>query len=298
VVRFVFTVPFVPVFALVGRDREVSGSGFVISPDGYILTNDHVVERANRIKVELPNRKVYPARLVGTDPFADIALLKVDLPEGETLTALPLGDSDAVREGEWVIAIGSPLGLKWTSTAGIVSAVGRDVAAAKIADFIQVEAALDMGNSGGPLINTAGEAVGINTATLMFAQNKGFAVPINIAKEVIASLKQTGQPRRGQIGVAVEEITSETVEDEGLAVEDGALVVSVAHGSAARKAGIEPGDVIVEFGGQPVVEPRDLSRLVRTAEIGKPVEVKLYRGEKAITLPVIVREMKEPFRIL
>ena len=297
VLRFAFNLPILPFEVLAGADREAAGSGFIISPDGYVITNHHVVDRANRIKVELPDKNIYKAAVVGTDPFADIALIKLELPEGTALPTLPLGDSDTLQQGDWVIAIGSPFALKWTCTTGIVSAVGRNVGVTEIDDLIQTEASLDRGNSGGPLINTSGEVVGINTATLFLAENKGFCVPINMAKEIIPDLKEHGKPARGQLGISVIDITSEVAEENELAVQRGALVTGVRFGSHAWKAGIRSGDAIVGFDGHEITDARQLPRLARKAAIGRSVRIKLYREKEARTFDVEVDEMKERISI-
>ena len=293
--RFLINLPLVAVFPV---DRKSLGSGFIISPDGFVLTNQHVIDRANKIEVELSDKRKLKARLVGADPFADIALLKLDAPTGESLPALPLGESDDLREGDWVLAIGHPFGLKWTATAGIVSAVGRDVDATKMDDLIQIEASLDSGNSGGPLLNEKGQVVGINTAALFMAENKGFSVPIGMAREILPDLKQNGKPHHGWLGVTVTDFTPELAEKRKLDIKQGALLEYVCFRSPARKAGLEDGDVLVEFDGKKITDNRDFIRAVRATPVGKTVQVKVYRKKGYETLNVTVGELKERLRIL
>ena len=286
-----------PLTVLFPFDRKAMGSGFIISGDGYVITNLHVVERANKVKVELPSRKTYKARIVGEDPFADIALLKLDVPEDDPLPVLPMGNSDDLHEGDWVIAIGSPFGLKWTSTAGIVSAMGRNIGATMIDDLIQIEASLDSGNSGGPLVNANGEAVGINTAALFLAENKGFAVPINMVKEILPDLMEHGRPRRGWLGVVSRNLTPEIARKKKLPVEQGSLVCRTFWGSPARRSGLRPGDVVVRYDGQAVTDTRSLARLARRTQAGRKVTVRIYRKKATKTIEIPVGEMKKRLQI-
>ncbi len=245
--------------------RQSLGSGFLIDKDGYILTNNHVVERADKIKVTLGNGKEYDAKLIGTDQKTDIALVKIDAKED--LPVVRIGDSDMLEVGEWVIAIGNPFGVGQSVTAGIVSAKGRVIGAGPYDDFIQTDASINPGNSGGPLINTKGEVVGINTAifTAGGAQGNigiGFAIPINVVKNIVKELKEKGSVTRGWLGVMIQKITPEIAKSFGLSESEGALVGDVVKGSPADKAGIKRGDVIVEFDGKKIKSVEDLPKLV------------------------------------
>src|SRR5262244_3048459 len=219
------------------------GSGFIISREGYVLTNNHVVEDADQIKVKLANGKEYDGKVVGQDPKTDLALVKID--GSAELHPLTLGNSDELKVGSWVVAIGSPFGLEQTVTAGIVSAKGRVIGSGPYDNFIQTDASINPGNSGGPLINTKGEVVGINTAILAQGKGIGFAIPINMAKDIAPQLQQKGHVTRGWLGVSIQEMTPELAKSFGLTDNKGALVAQVLTGSPAEKAGIEQGDVIV-----------------------------------------------------
>jgi serine protease Do len=261
-------------------EREVPslGTGFVISSGGYIVTNNHVVEGVDSIKVAFDDGNELDATIVGRDPKTDIALIKVD-PEGE-LFALPLGDSSNVRPGEWVVAIGNPFGLGHTVTAGIVSAKHRVIGQGSYDDFIQTDAAINPGNSGGPLLNLEGEVIGINTAINPRANTIGFAVPINMAKQILPQLKAKGTVTRGWLGVVIQRITPELIEALDLADENGALVSKVAPGGPAAEAGVEHGDVIIEFNGEKVESWNDLPRIVAATPVGKEVELVVTRDGK------------------
>jgi serine protease Do len=237
------------------------GSGFVISADGYIVTNNHVVEDVDEIEVGFADGSEYEAEVVGRDPATDIALIRVKAENG--LPSLPLGDSRELRPGDWVIAIGNPFGLEHTVTAGIVSALHRrNLGAGRYDDFIQTDAAINPGNSGGPLINAAGEVVGINTAIRQGANTIGFAVPINMAKDVLPSLRASGFVTRGWLGVVIQRITPELQEAMELESDAGALVSRVDPKGPAKKAGIERGDVIIRFNDSPIEEMDELPRIV------------------------------------
>jgi serine protease Do len=269
--------------------RNVSyGSGFVISPDGYILTNYHVVAEASKITVTLYGDKDdFPAEVVGSDREMDIALLKID-PKGQALTAAPLGDSDALQVGEWVLAIGNPVGLPHSVTSGIVSALGRDLGGSALENFIQTDAAINHGNSGGPLINLRGEVVGVNTLISAYAQNVGFAVPINIAKHSLEDLKKHGRVARGYLGVQVSPVTGDLKEAFRLSTSDGALVQSVEPGLPGDKAGLKRGDLIVEIDGKAIKDSEQMVREISRRPPGGRVEMKVLRGGKALTLrPVL-----------
>ncbi len=267
------------------------GSGVIIHREGYILTNNHVVENAKEIMVTLHSEKDYPAEVIGRDKKTDLALIKIDAKED--LTVAPLGDSDRLRVGEWVLAIGNPFGLSETVTAGIVSAKGRVIGAGPYDDFIQTDTSINPGNSGGPLFNFWGEVVGINTAIVAAGQGIGFAIPINMAKEVIPQLKEKGRVIRGWLGVTVQRITSQLAKSFGLEEERGALVSQVFKGSPAEKAGIKSGDVILEFDGKKVKNFGELSRIVASTPVGKTIPIKIFREGKTLTLQATVAELEE-----
>ena len=271
--------------------RKGLGSGFVISREGYIVTNNHVVQKANDITVILSNKKQYPAKIIGTDPKTDIALIKIEA--GDPLAIAPLGDSDGLMEGEAVIAIGNPFGLSETVTSGIVSAKGRVIGAGPYDDFIQTDASINPGNSGGPLLNYHGEVVGINTALIATGQGIGFAVPINIAKEILVQLKEQGKVTRGWLGVSIQDVTPEIAKSFGLKEEVGALVSDIVPESPADKAGLKRGDVIVELNGKPVKDFHDLPRMVATMAPGDKAVFEVIRDGKEETLTAVILEMKE-----
>jgi serine protease Do len=267
------------------------GSGFIISKDGYIVTNNHVVERAKEIQVILEDGQSYDAKVVGKDPKTDLALLKIN--PKKDLKAVTFGDSDSLRIGDWVIAIGNPFGLGHTVTAGIVSAKGRSLGLGQYDDFIQTDAPINPGNSGGPLFNLKGEVVGVNTAIVAGGQGIGFAIPSNMAKYVIEQLKTKGRVIRGWLGVLVQQVTPEIAESLGLKEPQGALVSDVTPGSPAEKAGIKRGDVIVEFDGHKIKEMPDLPKLVAITPPGKEVEIKIIRQGQQKELKLRVGELKE-----
>jgi serine protease Do len=277
-----------------GHEQRGVGSGFVVSPDGYILTNNHVVENADQITVKMADGKEYIGKVVGRDPKTDLALIKID--GASDLEALKLGDSDKLKVGNWVVAIGSPFGLDQTVTAGIVSAKGRAIGSGPYDDYIQTDASINPGNSGGPLLNTSGEVVGINTA--IYSQNGGnvgigFAIPINMAKEIATQLKETGHVTRGWLGTVVQKITPELAKSFGLKEERGALVSQVAKGGPADKAGIETGDVIVQFDGKKIADTNDLARTVATTPVGKVVTVKVMRKGDMLDRQVTIGQLAQ-----
>jgi len=268
------------------------GSGFVISSDGYIVTNNHVIEDVDEIEVAFKDGSEYAAEVVGRDPATDIALILVKAENG--LPALPLGNSSALRPGDWVIAIGNPFGLEHTVTAGIVSALHRrNVGAGRYDDFIQTDAAINPGNSGGPLINATGEVVGINTAIRQGANTIGFAVPINMAKDVLPSLRAQGFVTRGWLGVVIQRITPELQEAMELDSDAGALVSRVDPKGPAKAAGIERGDVILNFDGQAIEEMDELPRVVAATPPEKEVEVVVLRDGKRKTVSVKLGTLEE-----
>ncbi len=274
--------------------RTGVGSGFLISADGYVLTNNHVVEGADEITVRLRDRRDLKARIVGRDPQTDVALLKI---EGSGFPTLPLGDSNALKPGQWVVAIGSPFGLDYTVTAGIVSAVGRSAdARQRYVPFIQTDVAVNQGNSGGPLLNIRGEVIGINSQ--IFSNTGGymgvsFAIPIETARSVADQLRESGRVRRGSIGVNIQDVDAAMAEALRLPVASGALVQRVLPGSAAARAGVREGDVIVSFGGQAVLDWQQLPPLVGAMQPGTRSSLSLIRNGKTLELPITVDELKE-----
>ncbi|MEE9613964.1 MAG: DegQ family serine endoprotease [Thermodesulfobacteriota bacterium] len=268
--------------------RQSLGSGFIINEEGYILTNNHTIENATEIIVTLTGKKKkeYKAEVIGKDEKIDIALIKVDA--GEDLPVVALGDSDRLEVGAWVVAIGNPFGLGGTVTAGIVSQKGRIIGAGPYDDFIQTDASINPGNSGGPLFDLKGEVVGINTAIIAGGQGIGFAIPVNMVKDILIQLKETGKITRGWIGVTVQEVTRDIAEAFGLEEPTGALISSVVPDDPADKAGIKSGDILVEFDDKEVAGMNDLPRLVAAVPPGKEVRVKVIRDgkEKKLTLTV------------
>ncbi len=292
--EFFFGGPFEDMFRQPrGEEREFKssslGTGFVISSDGYIVTNNHVIEGTDRVSVGFEDGTELEAEVVGRDPATDVALIRVK--SDKELFALPLGDSDVVRPGEWVVAIGNPFGLGHTVTAGIVSAKHRIIGNGKYEDFIQTDAAINLGNSGGPLINLSGEVIGINTAIKQNANNIGFAVPINTAKTILPQLRATGHVTRGWLGVVIQKITPELSESFGLEGEQGALVSKVLPEGPADEAGLEHGDVIIEFDGHDIEDWNDLPRTVADTPVGKKVDVVVLRNGKRKSLRAKVGEL-------
>lgn len=276
-----------------GDVKETSlGCGFVLSDDGYIVTNNHVVEKATEIKVKLLNEDEYEAKVVGKDKQTDLALIKIK--PKKPLAAVKLGNSSSLKVGEWVVAIGNPFGLSNSVTKGIVSAMGRSLHTGPYDDFIQTDASINPGNSGGPLINLDGEVVGVNTAIVAPpAQGIGFAIPIDLAKNIISQLKSKGKVVRGWLGVAIQEITPELKKSFNLKTVEGALVAEVFKDSPAESAKIQRGDVIINFDGKKVAKYGDLSRIVADTQIGKMVDLELLRNNERVTMKVKVAERKE-----
>ncbi len=267
------------------------GSGFIISKDGYIFTNNHVVAKADKIKVKLSNGKEYDAEIKGRDPNTDIALIKIKA--DEDLPAATLGNSDKLRVGDWVFAIGNPFGLSHTVTAGIVSAKGRAIGAGPYDNFIQTDASINPGNSGGPLFNLDGEVVGINTAIIAQAHGIGFSVPVNMAKDILNDLKTKGHVTRGWLGVSIQEITPDIAANLKLKDRKGALVGQVFEGDPADKASIKAGDIIISIDGRSVKDPSELLRIVATLPVGKKVPVTILRDGAEKTLTVVIAERKD-----
>jgi serine protease Do len=279
------------------RQRRAAslGSGFIIDDAGIVVTNFHVIENAEEITVTLADETSFVAEVLGQDQKTDIAVLKIDPGETE-LTAVPFGDSDELRVGDWVLAIGNPFGLGGTVTAGIVAARGRDIGNGPYDDFIQTDASINRGNSGGPLFNTDGEVIGINTA--IFSQSGGsvgigFAISSNLAKRVTQQLAEYGTTRRGWLGVFIQEVTPDIAESLGLDESAGALVSSVNEKSPADAAGLEPGDVIISFDGKMIEKMRDLPRIVAETDIGTTVDVELVRNGRKMTVQVTLGELEK-----
>lgn len=268
------------------------GSGFIIDATGYVITNNHVVEGADKIKVKLVGGKEYQATIKGRDPKTDLALIHITDPPKD-LPFLTLGDSDAIRVGDWVVAVGNPFGLSHTVTQGIISAKGRVIGAGPYDNFLQTDASINPGNSGGPLLNLKGEVVGINTAILATGQGIGFATPCNMAKTVIPQLREKGKVTRGMLGVQVQNVTPELAQSFGLAEPKGALVAEVNPGTPAEKAGIQRGDIIIEFNGHPIQEMNELPRMVAEIAPGTPATVKVLRDGKEKTFKLTVTELSE-----
>ncbi len=272
--------------------RQSLGSGFVINKEGYILTNNHVIANASEIIVTFSEeKKEYKAEVIGSDEKLDIGLIKIEV--DHDLPVATLGDSDALNIGDWVMAIGNPFGLGGTVTAGIISQKGRILGAGPYDDFLQTDASINPGNSGGPLFNLSGEVVGINTAIIAQGQGIGFAIPINIVKEVLLQLREAGSVSRGWIGVSIQSLTPELAEHFALDSDSGVLVSAVTPGDPAEKAGIKGGDIIIEFNGKPIEELGQLPRTVAITPKGTRVKVKLLRDGKELSLFVTVGEREE-----
>jgi serine protease Do len=269
------------------------GSGFIIDRDGYIVTNNHVIEGADEIKVSLADEKEFDAKIVGRDPNTDLALIKIK--GASDLVPLKMGDSDKLTVGSWVVAIGSPFGLQQTVTAGIVSAKGRVIGSGPYDDFIQTDASINPGNSGGPLLNMNGEVVGINTAIVAQGQGIGFAIPINLAQGVIDQLKAHGSVTRGWLGVGIQDLTPELAEYYGLKDKKGVLVAQVFEGDPADKAGIKAKDVILEVNGKPVSSSRELTAMIAAIPVGQNTPIKLLRDgqEKIVNVEIAKRPESE-----
>ncbi|MDR2075380.1 MAG: DegQ family serine endoprotease [Desulfovibrio sp.] len=279
-------------FPGIPRSRKSAslGSGFIISADGYIVTNNHVIEEADAIRVSMGRvgkEDTYEARLIGADPMTDLALIKI---EASGLPFLVFGDSDALEVGEWVVAIGSPLGLDHTVTAGIISAKGRSIQSGPYDDFLQTDASINQGNSGGPLINMDGQVVGINTAIAHRAQGIGFAIPSSMAQEIIATLREHRKVSRGWLGVTIQNVDEATAKALGLDKAAGALVNSVLEGQPAEKAGIQSGDVILAINGREIEDTEHLLRVVAQLAPGSRAALILWREGQRQTVSLTVEE--------
>jgi len=271
------------------RERELRslGSGFVIDEAGYIVTNNHVVKKADEITVILQDDTQVKAEMVGADPETDLALLKVDT--DKDLHALSWGDSESARIGDWVLAIGNPFGLGGSVTAGIISARGRDINAGPYSRFIQTDTAINQGNSGGPLFNMDGEVIGVNTAILSPSGGSvgvGFALPSSVAEPIVADLRESGQVSRGWLGVTVQPVTEELAQGLDLEAEHGALVGGVADGAPAQKSGLRAGDVVLELNGEKVADSNDLARRIARFDPGEAVELEIWRDGETMTRTV------------
>lgn len=272
-------------------DTQSLGSGFVISPDGYILTNNHVIKDAKEIVVRLSTRQEYVAEVVGSDPRSDVALLKID---AKNLPVVRIGKSTDIKVGEWVLAIGSPFDFDHTVTAGIVSALGRSLPNENYVPFIQTDVAINPGNSGGPLFNLDGEVVGVNAQ--IYSRTGGFmglsfAIPIDLAMDVVDQLKTKGSVSRGWLGILIQDVTRELAESFGMDRPGGALVAQVLPNSPAQKAGIQVGDVVLEFNNRPITDSATLPHIVGRAQVGEEITVKLLRAGKPRSLKVKIGEL-------
>ena len=263
------------------RKASSLGSGFIINKNGTVITNNHVINNAEDIVVRVGD-KDYKAKIIGADPYADIAVLKID--SKDIFKPVKFGNSDKARVGDWVIAIGNPFGLGGTVTSGIVSARNRDINLTRYDDFIQTDASINQGNSGGPLFNLSGDVIGVNTAILGQGGSIGigFAIPANAASDVIEQLIKYGETRRGWLGVRIQEVTKEIADVEGLNNTQGAIVASVGEKSPADKAGLKAGDIILKFDGKKIDTMRTLPKLVSRTEVGKSVELEIWRNKKVI----------------
>jgi serine protease Do len=276
------------------RKFQGVGSGFIISPDGYVVTNNHVVEHATEIGVILQDGTHYEATIKGRDPKTDLALLKVNT--DAPLPFVELGDSDSVRVGEWVVAVGNPFGLGGTVTAGILSARGRDINSGPYDDYLQIDASINRGNSGGPLFNNRGQVIGVNSAIYSPTGGSvgiGFAIPSNLVRDVVAELETNGKVTRGWLGVQIQPLTDDIAESLGLKETHGALVAGVEPGSPAALGGIKPGDVIVSMNGEKLDDFKDLSKLVASAEAGSESTLQVKRQGEIRKLNVDIGNMPD-----
>ena len=272
--------------------QQSLGSGVIVTQDGYIVTNNHVVAKATEIKVKLSDRREFNAEVIGRDAKTDLALIKI--PSGsERLPSLPFGDSSKVRVGDLVLAVGNPFGLEQTVTQGIISATGRAIGAGPYDDFLQTDAAINPGNSGGPLIDLNGKVIGINTAIFAGGQGLGFAIPSAMVKSVTDQLREKGKVVRGWLGVAIQPVSATVAQAFGMKEAKGALVAQVSPRGPAAKGGVKKGDIIISFDGKQVEQSDALPRIVAETPVGKTVDVVVYRQGKELRLPVKVQEMAE-----
>ena len=274
------------------RKTSALGSGFIIDKKGIVVTNNHVIQGAEDIVVIVGGKKDYKAKVLGADPGMDLAVLQIETEDN--FAPVKFGNSDKARIGDWVIAIGNPFGLGGTVTAGIISARNRSIGLSRYEDFIQTDASINQGNSGGPLFNMDGDVIGINTAILGPSGNIGigFSIPSNNAKRVISQLIEFGETKRGWLGVRIQYVTNEIAEVEKLDRPRGALVASVADGSPSDDAGIKPGDIILEFDGKVINEMSELPKIVAATDVGKKVKVKVWRNQREITKQIILGRLE------
>ena len=281
------------------RQSSALGSGFIIDEKGIVVTNNHVIDGAEDIVVQVNGEKKFNAKVIGADPLSDIAVLQLDTKE--KFIPVKFGDSDKARIGDWVIAIGNPFGLGGTVTSGIISARNRSIGLSRYEDYIQTDASINSGNSGGPLFDMSGDVIGINTAILGRSGNVGigFSIPSNSAKIVIDQLIEFGETKRGWLGVRIQDVTKEIAEIENLDEPRGALVASVAPNSPSEKAGVKSGDIILEFNGERIQEMKELPIIVARTEVGKKVKVKIWRNKKEITKNITLGrlETSEDFKV-
>ena len=274
-------------------EAQSAGSGFIVSADGYIVTNAHVVDSADEVRIRLTDRREFIAKVIGADKRTDVAVVKI---EATNLPRVVIGDPEKLKVGEWVVAIGKPFGLENTMTAGIVSAKGRDLPQENLVPFIQTDVAINPGNSGGPLFNLRGEVVGINS--LIYSRSGGymglaFAIPIDVAMNTVNQIREKGRVTRGRIGVQIQEVSKEAADSFGLKSAMGALVNSVEKGGPAEKAGVEPGDIIIKVDGRDVTNSNVLPRIVTQIQPGKKVMLTVWRSGQSREIAVVVAEMKE-----
>ncbi len=276
------------------RKATALGSGFIIDKKGIVVTNNHVIQGAEDIFVSVNGSKEYKAKVIGKDPYMDLAVLQIE--SDEEFIPVSFGDSDKARVGDWVIAIGNPFGFGGTVTSGIISSRNRDIGLTRYDDFIQTDASINVGNSGGPLFDLDGKVIGINTAIIAPGQSGsigiGFAIPSNPASKVISQLIEFGETKRGWLGVRIQEVTKEIAEVEKLEKPEGALVASVSENSPAAKAGIKAGDIILEFDGKKVGTMRTLPKLVAQTEVGKRVTLRIWRNQKLISKKVLLGRLE------
>ncbi len=269
------------------------GSGFIISDEGIVVTNNHVIEGADEITVILYDQTEFTAELLGRDPKADIAVLKIN-PGNNKLTSVNWGNSDEMRVGDWTIAIGNPLGLGGTVTAGILSAISRDLGSGPYVKFLQTDASINRGNSGGPLFNLDGKVIGINTAIVSQTGGSiglGFAIPSNSAKKIVNQLKEFGKTKRGWLGVMIQPVTKDFAESLGLSSQKGAFVSNVNPNGPSKKAGVESGDVILKFNDEEINKMSDLPRIVAEADVGSTASLEIWRKNKKINIEVVLGEL-------
>ena len=295
--------PFGDMFKDFGTPQEKQssalGSGFIIDEKGIVVTNNHVIDGAEDIVVQVNGEKKFKAKVIGADPLSDIAVLQIET--NEKFIPVNFGNSDKARIGDWVVAIGNPFGLGGTVTSGIISARNRSIGLSRYEDYIQTDASINQGNSGGPLFNMDGDVIGINTAILGRSGNVGigFAIPSNSAKQVIDQLIEFGETKRGWLGVRIQDVTKEIAEVENLGKPRGALVASVAENSPSEKAGVKSGDIILEFDGQAIQQMKELPMIVAKTKVGKSVKVKIWRNKKEITKTITLGrlETSEDFKV-